>query len=238
VWGDPHFEGLFHGVTETEETGDLDGNGVIGDTLSQKYDFQGQPGQILNILSDTGLQVNGRLEAWGAENGSTIFQEMGLQVRGQDGQIYALRYQTHDVAPALVLPGGGTVLLQDGQTVNLGGTAHTATWNAEAKTLSLKTPEYDLRVLQKADRFDGHLELQATVAAQYDGQNQDGVLGVSGNIPLIGGVIQDGHQGAKANGEGVATRNENGVGANRSPEDYVVHDGLFGLNTPFNSFST
>jgi hypothetical protein len=232
VWGDPHFEGLFHGVKETEETGDLDGNGKIGDVVSQKYDYQGKAGQTINVLSDSGVQINGELGAWG-KNGATVFTEMGLQIRGEDGQVYKLEYGLGEKEPTLTIPGQEPVKLTKDETIQLGGPGQSVTWNGN-NDLAIQATEYNFTI----KRQNGYLNLHTSTTDNYDGRNNDGVLGISGNIEAIGGKVQNGRQGSGANGEGVATTDGKGNGAERAPEEYLVNDGLLGQDTRFNSFNT
>ncbi len=70
IWGDPHFIGADGG----------------------KYDIQGQPGKIYNLLSDQGVQVNGKFEKWG-DGGATVVGELGVSIGaervliGKDGAL-------------------------------------------------------------------------------------------------------------------------------------------------------
>jgi hypothetical protein len=214
-------------MKETEETGDLNGNGKIGDVVSQKFDFHGKDGQILNVLSDTGVQVNGRIGG----KGPSWFKEIGAQVRGEDGQTYAIRYAVGEKNPSVMMPDGQVVAMTRGETVNLGGGA-TAVWEKAGNTVSLKTKEYDMQMINRGNHFDLHTGL----TDQFDGLNNDGILGITGNLEAIGGVVKNGAQGKNANGEGVATRGKDGSGADRSPEDYIVRDGILGQDTRFNTF--
>ena len=96
VWGDPHFVG-----------GDGD-----------KFDVQGEAGKTYNLLSDKGLQVNGRFDKFN-NDGLTVVGQTGIKVRGSDGQ-------TSEVG--LSKDGTATIdgqKMQEGQTYNLadGGTS-------------------------------------------------------------------------------------------------------------------
>lgn len=234
VWGDPHFEGLFHGAVETEKTGDLNGNGKIGDTVTQKYDFQGADGQTLNVLSDSGVQVNGTIGKFGGA-GATVFKQIGVSIQGADGRVYRLKTESDDNKPPVLVSQDGTeVALKNGEAVSLGSADSTATWNQAAKRLDITTREYNLGVTQAG----GYLDLSAKINQGFDGRNNDGILGISGNLNVIGGKVQNGKEGAGAQGEGVATKNEQGVGADRTKEQYVVQGGLFAMPTQFNTFSS
>ncbi len=220
-------------MKETEATGDLNGNGKIGDTVSQKYDFQGKAGQTINVLSDSGVQVNGELGAWG-KKGATVFKDIGIQVRGEDGQTYGVQYAVGKNPPSITRPGQEPVAMVAGETVQLGGANQTATWDGK-NDVSVKANEYNLSIKQQSG---GYLNLHTSTTENYDGLNNDGVLGISGNIEAIGGKVQNGREGAGANGEGVATTDGKGNGADRKPDDYLVNDGVLGQNTKHNSFNT
>jgi hypothetical protein len=56
-WGDPHF---------------------VGDD-GGKYDIQGEPGNIYNILSDRDIQYNARFAAWG-NGGATVIDAVGIKI--------------------------------------------------------------------------------------------------------------------------------------------------------------
>lgn len=236
VWGDPHFEGLFHGVKETAQTGDLDGNGKIGDTLTQKYDVQGRPGETYTVLSDSGLAVNGKVGAFG-DKGATVFKEAGVTVRGEDGQLYLVSEKAEGTAPPTVkLPNGQTVALENGKAFQLGGSRQTATWDQAANKVNIETFEYTGNIKKNTDG-GGYLDINIKPNAGFDGRNHDGLLGVSGRPDLIGGKIQNGKEGANAQGEGVATKGPNG-GANRTVDDYKVNDISAAPPGGINSFNT
>jgi hypothetical protein len=222
VWGDPHFEGLFHGVKEDARTGDLNGNGKIGDTLTQKYDVQGRPGETYTVLSDSGLAVNGKVGAYG-NKGATVFKEAGVTVRGEDGQSYLVSEKAEGTAaPTVRLPNGQTVALENGKAFQLGGASQTATWNQAQKKIDIKAAEYEMSIKKNTDG-GGYLDINAKPTGSFDGRNHDGLLGVSGRPDLIGNKVQNGKEGANAQGEGVATKGPNG-GANRTIDDYKVND--------------
>jgi hypothetical protein len=236
VWGDPHFEGLFHGVKETAQTGDLDGNGKIGDTLTQKYDVQGRPGETYTVLSDSGLAVNGKVGAYG-DKGATVFKEAGVTVRGEDGQLYLVSEKAEGTAaPTVKLPNGQTVALENGKAFQLGGSRQTATWDQAGNKVNIETAEYSGNIKKNTDG-GGYLDINIKPNAGFDGRNHDGLLGVSGRPDLIGGKIQNGKEGANAQGEGVATKGPNG-GANRTVDDYKVNDISAAPPGGINSFNT
>ena len=232
VWGDPHFEGLFNGVKETAQTGDLDGNGKIGDTGSQKYDFMGRAGETYNVLTDSGLSVNGKVGAYG-DKGATVFKEAGVTVAGQGGNYLIKETADGKDAPTVRLPNGQVVPLENGKAFDM-GYGQSATWDQGANNIAVKTGEYNLDIKKTPG---SHLDINAKPNAGFDGRNHDGLLGVSGRPDLIGNKIQNGKEGANAQGEGVATKGPNG-GANRSVDDYKVSDVSAAPPGQMNSFNT
>jgi hypothetical protein len=237
VWGDPHFVGFFNGVKETQQTGDLDGNGRIGDTLSQLYDVQGVAGQSYRVLTDSNLNVNGEIAKYG-DAGATVFSEISTSVRGEDGMVYRVNTKANPgEAPTVTMPDGRVVTLENGKAVQLGGANQSATWDAGAKRVAIKTTEYELGVTQQTNPVRNYLDLDTTKTARFDGMNHDGLLGVSGRPDLIG-KIANGKQGAQAQGEGVATKGEGGRGADRTEQSYRLEGGVNGTNNAINSFNT
>lgn len=234
-WGDPHFVGLFDGVTEDAKTGDLNGNGKTGDKVSQKYDFQGIDGQTYNVLSDSGLQVNGTVSKYGdGKNGATVFKEVGITVRGNNGNYTIKDNADAKEAPTVIGPDGKAIALAGGKAVDLGG-AGTVQYNEQSKRLDIKTTEYNLGLTKTVDANGNHLNMDAGLAKGFDGRNMDGVLGISGRTDIIK-TVQD---GKGQQGEGVATKSADGkTGADRKETDYRVQGGVLGAPTKFNNFNT
>lgn len=170
VTGDPHFKG---------------GDGG-------KYDVQGQPGKIYNILSDSGLQLNARFDAWGG-GGATVVGETGLTVAGPYGQS-SVTFSKDGTAKV-----NGQVL-QDGQTVQLadGGTA-----TKQGNKLVIKTAEgYEITQTTHGSSNGNYINMEVKTGA--GGVAQDGVLpgGLLGQTFDPDNVARNGAKGAGAQGEG------------------------------------
>ncbi|MEJ2639047.1 MAG: hypothetical protein P8010_05680, partial [Desulfosarcinaceae bacterium] len=100
IWGDPHFVG---------------GDGG-------KYDVQGEAGKIYDLLSDSGLALRGRFDAWG--DGITVVGETGLTVGEgwnsdnvefrKDGTAYINDHQMEE-GETYDLADGGTAKLEGGK---------------------------------------------------------------------------------------------------------------------------
>lgn len=217
IIGDPAFTGLLNGVD------------VNGTTASQKYAVTFQSGDTANILSDTGIQMNGHLnDPWGI--GDVVFDHIGVKVLGSDGQTYKVDIKPN-AAPVVTFPDNHQETVSQGQTVDLGGNDQTVTWNG-SNLVSLNTKEYDADVSTHTNDHS-FLDVSVKTTQGYDGQNEDGVLGVSGRTDLIG-KVQD---GTGLNGVGVVTQDANGNGANRQLDDYLIQNGdVFADPTKFNSF--
>jgi hypothetical protein len=65
TWGDPHFDGA-------------DG---------EKYDIQGKSGDIYNIVSDKGVQVNALWDKFGDDGITTVMRKFGFNVNGQQLEV-------------------------------------------------------------------------------------------------------------------------------------------------------
>jgi hypothetical protein len=79
----------------------------------QTYSVQGQTGGIYNLLSDTGIEVNGKLQAYGNGGAETV-GEMGINLNGDDidikpGQLTINGQQIDMSKPGSYLNGAVTV---------------------------------------------------------------------------------------------------------------------------------
>jgi hypothetical protein len=91
ITGDPHFVG---------------GEG-------QHYDVQGEAGNTYNLLSDTGIEVNGKFQQWGNSSANTV-GEMGINLNGdhidiKPGQMTINGQQIDISKPGSYLNGAVTV---------------------------------------------------------------------------------------------------------------------------------
>lgn len=173
ITGDPHFKG-----------GD-------GDT----YDVQGQAGKTYNLLSDQGIQFNGKFGAWG-NNGATVVTETGITVKGSYGNLSAVNFDKNGNAKV------NGQELKDGHTVQLadGGTA-----TKKGNKLIVTTAE-GYTITQEA-MSGGYINTEVKTGA--NGVGADGVLpgGLLGQTFDPDNIAKKGKTGAGAQGEGVINGN-------------------------------
>ncbi|WP_150526941.1 hypothetical protein, partial [Roseibium sediminis] len=94
------------------------------------YDIQGEAGKTYNLLSDKGVQVNGRFDQWGAANsGMTVVGAVGISANGN--QI------TYDVDGTLSINGQAI----EGNGEFLGGQV-----KRDRTTVTIKAGEYTVTV--------------------------------------------------------------------------------------------
>ncbi|MDX2084316.1 MAG: hypothetical protein SFZ03_02885 [Candidatus Melainabacteria bacterium] len=188
ITGDPHFA-------------EFDGG---------QFDFQGQAGNVYNLLSDQNFNLNGQFVAFGGQ-GATVVGEAGLRL-GPD-QIHLSANNPLPTINQQAMEVGRLYQLADG----------TALWdNGE---LVVTSNEYGLTITPRTHATANYLDLAVnlTDAGPYsDFVAPHGLLGVTVNH----GQVDNGRTGANAQGEGVIER----------PEDFVVSNGLFGTQSASNRF--
>ncbi|EFO30816.1 pe-pgrs family protein [Roseibium sp. TrichSKD4] len=163
IWGDPHFVGADGG----------------------KYDVQGQAGKTYNLLSDRGVQVNGRFDQWGANNsGMTVVGAMGITAGGN--QI------TFDKTGKLSINGQ----VQNGKGEFLNGDVK---WNG--KDLTVKAGEYTIQAWAKGGGNNRYLDINfRSENAVADNVKPSGLWGVTvdGDGKARNGDVGRGMQGGGA----------------------------------------
>lgn len=163
IWGDPHFVGADGG----------------------KYDIQGRPGGIYNLLSDKGFQMNGRFDAWGSK-GATVVGEVGIVAGGnritveKDGDVKINGRNLRD---------GQCVTLCDGTKVTKMG-----------KTVKIESAEWDVKIKSQGSKHGDYLNIDvSTENAVADGVKPHGLLGQTFDGD---GKARNGDKGAGAQGGG------------------------------------
>jgi hypothetical protein len=168
IWGDPHFVG---------------GDGG-------KYDVQGEAGKIYDLLSDSGLALRGRFDAW--SDGITVVGETGLTVGEgwnsdnvefrKDGTAYINDHQMEE---------GEIVDLADGGTAKLEGGKLTVT-TAEGYTI-VQTAN------GSGDSAHINIDVSTSENGVDNGQLPGGLLGQTFDAD---DVARNGNTGHGAQGEG------------------------------------
>lgn len=203
IWGDPHFIGADGG----------------------KYDVQGEAGKTYNLLSDQGLQVNGRFDSWGSR-GATVVGEVGITL-SKYGDVVGINKDGKGYVNGKEIKDGQTVTLDDGTTVKRNG-----------KNFEVKTAEWTLNIQTRGDHINMDVKTENAVA---DGVKPHGLLGQSFDGD---GIARNGDKGAGAQGGG-AIEDKNGniskAGDKNTVAGYEV-GGLFDTNfethnvDPFSSY--
>ncbi|EFO30780.1 Na-Ca exchanger/integrin-beta4 [Roseibium sp. TrichSKD4] len=193
IWGDPHFVGADGG----------------------NYDVQGEAGKTYNLLSDQGVQVNGRFDAWGG-GGATVVGAMGISVGGN--QI------GFDKTGALTI---------NGQPCNkgehLGGDV-----KLEGNKVTIKAGEYTITIEARSPGQNGWLDINfRSDNAVADNVKPNGLWGVTVDGD---GQARNGDRGAGAQGGGAIENAQGEIvaqGDKEAVKEYEV-GGLFDTN--FNGF--
>lgn len=135
ITGDPHFLGA----------------------EGQKYDVQGTAGDTYNLLSDTGIEVNGKFQQWGNSSANTV-GELGIDLNGDKV----------DIKPGGQLTINGQSITQDGSYLN-GAVVK------NGNNITVKNDHYTLNV------SDGGGYLNTNITATNAGrlQNVGGLWGQS-----------------------------------------------------------
>lgn len=186
IWGDPHFIGA-------------DGD---------KFDVQGEPGKIYNLLSDRNFQLNGQFEAWG-NGGATV---VGTAAINADNNFITVNKSGEAFVNGLAL--------QDGQKVDLfgGGTAE-----KKGDTVTVKKGEWEVAFQANGQYLNMDIKTENAVA---DGVKPQGLIGQTFDGD---GKALMGDEGAGAQGGG-AIKDANGnlskAGDKNAVKSYEV-DSLF-----------
>jgi hypothetical protein len=177
IWGDPHFEG---------------GDGG-------RYDVQGEAGKTYSLLTDHGLDLRGRFDAWSA--GATVVGKTGLTLTGEDDQTSEIAFNKDGTA---TIDGQA---MEEGKTYDLadGGTAI-----LEEGVLTVKTAEgYTIEQSTRGSGDRAFINIDVTTG-------ENGV----GNGQLPGGLLG---QSFDADSEArVGTGNQGEGAIEGSVEDYEV----------------
>lgn len=148
IWGDPHFEG---------------GDGG-------KFDVQGEAGKNYNLLSDTGLEFNGRFDGW--SDGATVVGETGLTVKSEDGagsSVVGFQADGTATLDGEKMEPGKLYSLADGGTAKLEGNILT-TITAEGYTVKQTSNG-------SGDRAFINVDVNTGANGVGNGQNPGGLLG-------------------------------------------------------------
>lgn len=194
IWGDPHFIG--------EDGG--------------KFDVMGEAGKTYNLLSDTGIQVNGLFEQWGNKKGTTVITEMGITT----AHGHNIKIEDHGSVSVngMTVAASHSVTLSDGSVVTNSGS-----------TVQISAGEWDLNVEVKGNHLN--------VDFRSDDAFSDGVLpdGLWGQT-----VDFDNHQRSAVDKQGTGAYRDP-FATYKSYEVGSKYDGNFALfNTTFpqyNNFS-
>lgn len=169
IWSDPHFRG---------------GDGG-------RFDVQGQAGKSYSLLSDSGLQLNGRFDKYG-EDGTAV-GETGLTVTGNDGETSQVNFKKDGTAliNGEQMEEGKLYQLADGGTAKLDGKKLTVT-TAEGYTIK-----------QSAETWDGddfiNINVRTGEKGVDNGQMSGGLLGQTFDAD---DAARNGKTGHGAQGEG------------------------------------
>lgn len=191
IWGDPHFEG---------------GDGG-------KFDVQGEAGKTYNLLSDTGLLLNGRFDPYG--KGKTVVGETGLTLSGPQG-ITKISVQSRPEGKVTingrVMTPGESLPTADGGRVTL---------SSDGKKLTVHTGEgYTIEQSIKKSGPQGELEIRVKTPSRgvaRDGRLPSGLLGQTFDPDKLGRNSQDPQGNGAIQGQ---------------VEDYEVPAGVFGDPSP------
>ncbi len=191
IWGDPHFVGADGG----------------------EYDVQGEAGKTYNLLSDDGIQINGKFEDWKG-NGSTIVGEAGV-VLGDD-QIKIGKDGSLEINGEVIDCDG---VFADGKVIK------------EGNKVTIKDEEYDVTFHQTGDYIN--------IDFASENVNADGVMphGLFGQSADGDGEARNGDKGTGAQGGGAIDNmfdNRTNAGDKTTVGQYEVED-LF--DTDFTEFN-
>lgn len=194
IWGDPHFVGADGG----------------------KYDVQGQDGKIYNILSDNGIQMNGRFD--GASEGRTYMGAVGMTMDNDKvsfDKTGKLTINGQEVGDGDHL--GGKIRLEDGK-------------------LFVKDQEYSFELHAK---HGNHLNMENMTSANAVA---DGVMpsGLWGGTVDGDGQARNGDEGKGMQGGGAIEKADGSITSKGDTETVKQYEvgGLFDTNFKnFNQFN-
>jgi hypothetical protein len=168
IWNDPRFQG---------------GDGG-------RFDVQGEAGKSYNLLSDSGLQLNGRFDEFNG-NGTAV-GETGLTVTGEDGSTSEISFKKDGTAliNGEQMEQGKRIALADGGTAKLEGNKLTVT-TAEGYTIEQQARTWG----------DGFINIDVTTGDNGVGNGQlpGGLLGQTFDAD---DAARNGRTGHGAQGEG------------------------------------
>ncbi len=193
IWGDPHFVGAEGG----------------------KYDVQGTPGAVYNILSDAGVQVNAEFVSWG-DKGATVMGRVGVSL-GSD-QI--------EVSPKGGLSINGDAIAEDGSYLD-GKVVKTG------QSIVVTDEEYTF-----AFKAANHIDIDfASANVVADGVKPHGLWGQTADGD---GAARNGDRGAGAQGGGAIEGADGAISEAGDKQSVALYEvaGLFDTSfTAFNRFA-
>lgn len=178
VWGDPHFVGAEGG----------------------KYDVQGEDGKIYNMLSDQGVQINGRFGAY-KDKGATVIKEVGI-THGND-------FVTVGLKGALNI---------NGEEITKDGTYLDGAITKKGNVINFKSDEYDIDVKTNNSHINMDFGSGNVVA--------DGVLphGLWGQTADGDGEARSGDRGAGAQGGGAIEDADGNITERGDKETVTIYE--------------
>jgi hypothetical protein len=192
--GDPHFHGF-------------DGS---------QYDFQGEPGNWFNIITDSDFQLNA-LFVESPTDGKTYMGEIAVQV--QNVKILVIPHKVK--ADSIILP-DGIFHLESHEKL---GVVRVVGLRTE-----IQTPAFHLKIdnVKNKDHTFSYLNMDSVSATSDELHHPHGILGQTASFLV---------NGAQPNPVTVPHQNKNAKGfIEGRPTDYLVLDGRWGTQFSFNRF--
>lgn len=183
-----------------------------------KFDFQGEPGKVYNLLNDQGLIVNAKFQPWKGQQNATTMGEIAVMVSGNQGTSI-IQINAHN-QPHLTLNGqhvqpGEFLTLADGGTLSLSN---------DGRMIDIVSKEgYHQRIRVQGNGSEAYLDYSVRSSAKgvaADGKLPGGLVGHTFDADTI---LKNGKTGKGAQGEGAI----DGVYT-----DYEVPNGLLGMPQP------
>ena len=183
-----------------------------------RFDFQGEPNKIYNLINDTGFFVNAKFQAWQGNQGITTIGEIAATVVGPSATSL-IRVDPHREPPVSVnglgIKKGETQILADGGKIS---------FSSDGRTVTIATKEGYINTLTLQGKG-------ATAFIDYSIKSGEQGVGRDGRLPggLVGHTFdadsaqRNGKTGHGAQGEGAIE----GIGS-----DYEVLNGIFGEPQP------
>lgn len=129
-----------HGRQGVSGSGDIVGDPHFTGAKDQHYDVQGEAGEVYSLLSDRGIEVNGKFQAYGSD-GATTVGEMGVTLNGD----------RIDIKPGGKLEINGREICGDGCYL------HGAV-EIQGDTITINAPHYKLTVTDGGGYLNTHID--------------------------------------------------------------------------------